>query len=142
MNKKRSGLTVLEIILSAAIVAVAAAIIAQVFFSSDRLMDRTADNDEATFIAVDLLERMSYEDFQDFFEQYRSGEKNGKVSAAGMHFDISGGKGKTDFSTESGLLVRVELSFSEERLEIDVAAFRDDSEVCGMTKYLHYRRQK
>ncbi len=32
MNKKRSGLTVLEIILSAAIVAVAAAIIAQVFF--------------------------------------------------------------------------------------------------------------
>ncbi len=93
MNKKRSGLTVLEIILSAAIVAVAAAIIAQVFFSSDRLMDRTADNDEATFIAVDLLERMSYEDFQDFFEQYRSGEKKRQSECCGNAFRYFGRKG-------------------------------------------------
>lgn len=140
MNKRRRGLTVLEIILSAAIVAVAATIIAQVFFSSDKLTNRTMDSDEAAFLSVELLESMQYEDFADFFENAARGTLSGVVQAAGITLNFEDGVAEEEFSTESGLLVKVDAVFADERLSIAINTYRDGEAVCDMSKTLHYRR--
>ncbi len=64
-NCHRKGLTVLEILLSVAILALSAAVIAKVFFAANGLNERTKDHDEAVFAAVSIIESIDYDDLKD-----------------------------------------------------------------------------
>ncbi len=60
--KRRRALTVLEIVLSVAILSVASVVIVKVFFLSDQLNKKTKDHDDAVFFAVSVIELIDYDD--------------------------------------------------------------------------------
>lgn len=65
---KRKGLTLIEILLSVAIISVSAIVILRVFVSSGVINERTKYHDLAVFEAVTLMERIDYEDLSFLFD--------------------------------------------------------------------------
>ncbi|MDO4753506.1 MAG: prepilin-type N-terminal cleavage/methylation domain-containing protein [Bacillota bacterium] len=72
---RRKGLTLVEILLSVAIISISAITIVKVFVSADTLNNRTAEHERAVFEAVTLMEQISYHDIAFLFTMEYDGRE-------------------------------------------------------------------
>lgn len=137
---RRKGLTILEIILSVAIVAVSAVIIIRVFISAQTLNDKTKLHDEAVFELVNIMELMSSEEMVSIFQSYDLLEE--KQFSAGFTYRYDGGLAEGQKVMPSGLQIRLQLVREAEGVSIELSAQNGNKEIYRLEKKMYRRNPK
>lgn len=144
--KKRSGLTIYEIILSVAIVAIASVVLIRVFVSANELNNRAEKNDAAVFAAVTAAEKLDYQAFEELILKSAgligSGnltEIDGLSDSHGLIFKFKGGRAVCELLESEGLIIRITAEFKEQCIDFNIDAFDGEEPVYSLEKKLHYR---
>lgn len=136
---KRKGLTLIEILLSVAIISVSAIMIVKVFVAANVMNERTRDHDAAVFHAVSIMEEIDYGDIDflfsemhditrfGFLEGFRPPKKDG--SAWIMEKEV-----------EKGMYAGLRLDVNDAVLTVEIDIRREQS-IYRLTRNF-YRRTK
>lgn len=138
---KRKGLTILEIILSVAIVAISAIVILQVFVAAHGLNDRTNDLDQAIFEAVNFIEQVDDSEADRLFDTISDTEYvRGLDFAKGFELRFSEGEMSGRRMTDSGLELVFSARIEEGVLHMTVNVYRDGGRIYFLDR-LMYRKE-
>lgn len=136
---RRRGLTLIEILLSVAIISISAIIIVKVFISADTVNNRTRDHDIAVFSAVSMMEQIHYEDIEFLFSDV--------PDASGFRF-MDGFEDAKKVNTswsmkkemEDGMFAAVRFDIGDATVTVEIDIFRNES-IYQLSRTF-YRRSK
>lgn len=134
---KRKGLTLIEILLSVAIISISAVIIVKVFISADTMNDRTRDHDVAVFAAVSVMEQIRYEDIAFLFADNPDPSKFHFLDGFEVFSEKDGWMLKKEL--ETGMFAMVRLQPEHTLVKIGIGIYREQSQIYALSKFFHRR---
>lgn len=134
---KRKGLTLIEILLSVAIVSISAVIIVKVFLSAGTMNDRTRDHDDAVFAAVSIIEQIRYEDIAFLFSDKPDSSRLQFLDGFEVFSEKNGWMLKKEL--ETGMFATVRIHPEQTSVKIGIGIYREQSQIYELSKVFHRR---
>ncbi len=150
---RRKALTILEILLSVAILSVASVLIVKVFFLSDQINKKTKDYDDAVFSAVSVIELVHYEDLASIrFESVGADgsiyvvEKEGFspehrifVGEDEVLLIFDSGRYVGSKAVDNDMQAKIAITPTDASFDISVTIQKNEVSIYELSKSLHYR---